>query len=327
MNAIVGMTTLALANLNNTKKIEDYLHKISVSSQHLLSLINDILDMSQIEQSKIHLSHQAIQMEELVSHIAAIMSVQAEHVGLQFQIETQVSDHVSFLGDALRIKQILINLLSNAFKFTLEGGTVLFRIEELQAADQNHVKYLFTVRDTGIGMSDEFQSHLFEPFIRSEHVSKVEGTGLGLSIIKGLLDLMGGKIRVESKLQKGTTFEVELEFAAIENEKKEQSSDGLEVGKEDLSGRHFLLVEDNEINSEILGELLQMRGADFTVKTEGLQVVNEFRQAKVGTYDAIFMDVQMPVMNGYEATKAIRSLDHPDAEGEKVNCEIGLSSF
>ena len=314
MNAIVGLTTLALANLNNPDKIKDYLHKISVSSQHLLSLINDILDMSQIEQSKIHLNHQTIHMDELINHISSILTSQAEHAGLQFQIEKGPFEHVRFSGDALRIKQILINLLSNSFKFTPEGGTVLFRVEELAAKESQHVRYCFTIQDSGIGMSEEFLSHLFEPFIRSDHVSRVEGSGLGLSITKGLVDLMGGTICVQSKLQNGTTFQIELEFELVENDGQEQDKDSSDLQKEDLSGCHFLLVEDNEINSEILGELLQMRGATFTLKTDGLQAVNEFKQAKPGTYDAIFMDIQMPVMNGYEAAKAIRKLDHPDAK-------------
>ena len=314
MNAIVGMTTLALANLDNRDKIEDYLHKISVSSQHLLSLINDILDMSQIEQSKIHLNHQVIRIGELVDHISSIMTSPAENAGVQFLIETGDLKQAGFYGDALRIKQILINLLSNALKFTLEGGTVLFRTEELKAREKHHVRYCFTIQDTGIGMSEEFMSHLFEPFIRSDRVTKVEGTGLGLSITKGLVDLMGGEIRVNSKIRQGTKFEIELEFELIDPAEEEQKENTPEIEEEDLTGYHFLLVEDNEINSEILGELLQMRGATFTVKTDGLQAVNEFKQAKPGTYDAIFMDIQMPVMNGYEATREIRKSDHPDAE-------------
>ena len=189
----------------------------------------------------------------------------------------------------------------------------MFRTEELNAKEEKRVRYRFTIQDTGIGMTEEFMSHLFEPFIRSDRVTKVEGTGLGLSITKGLVDLMGGEIHVSSKLQKGTKFEIELEFEQIEPLKGESHEKTAEIEEEDLTGCHFLLVEDNEINSEIRGELLQMRGATFTVKTDGLQAVNEFKQAKPGTYDAIFMDIQMPVMNGYEATREIRRSDHPEA--------------
>lgn len=315
MNAIVGMTTLALANIKDADKTEEYLHKISLSSQHLLSLVNDILDMSQIEQAKIHLNHQKIRIEELIAHISSIMTSSAENAGLRFKIETGNFEKVRFQGDGLRIKQILINLLSNAFKFTMEGGSVLFRTEEIAPKKEKHVRYCFSIRDTGIGMSEEFQNHLFEPFIRNDKVLKVEGTGLGLSITKGLVDLMGGEIRVSSKLKEGTEFQVELEFEIVEDTEDERLGETSEIiEEEDLSGYHFLLVEDNEINSEILGEILRMRGATFTLKTDGLQAVNEFKNSKPGTYDAIFMDIQMPVMNGYEATREIRKSDHPDAK-------------
>ena len=182
-----------------------------------------------------------------------------------------------------------------------------------QAERHGCVRYRFTVQDTGIGISDEFLNRLFEPFNRSKKVSKVEGTGLGLSITKGLVDLMGGTIQVESKLGQGTKFEVELEFDLPSDQEQYCRDVPIEVEPGDLSGYHFLLVEDNEINSAILGELLQMWGATFTLRCDGLQAVNEFDQSEPGTYDAIFMDIQMPVMNGYEAAREIRKLAHPDA--------------
>ncbi len=212
MNAIMGMTTLALANLDQPEKTRDYLEKISVSSQHLLSLINDVLDMSQIEQSKIHMNPQTICMEDLIRQIAAIMASPAKNAGLRFVIEEGLFRQSCFKGDLLRIKQILLNLISNAVKFTPEGGTVRFLVEEMESTEKERVRYCFTVSDTGIGMSEEFQAHLFEPFCRSATVNKVEGTGLGLSITKGLVELMGGEIRVDSCLNRGTTFRVELEF-------------------------------------------------------------------------------------------------------------------
>lgn len=313
MNAIVGMTTLALANLTQPQKVQDYLRKISISSQHLLSLINDVLDMSQIEQSKIHINLQPITIDEVVDQVRSIMTAPATDAGLHFLIELDDAQHPAFLADVLRIKQILINLLSNACKFTMEGGTVRFQAALCPERKPGQVCYRFTVADTGIGMSEEFMAHLFEPFTRSDHVSRVEGTGLGLSITKGLVDLMGGTIQVHSQPGQGTTFQVELCFDAVDTTRTPAPKTGAAPEAESLQGRHFLLVEDNAINSEILGELLQMRGATYVLKEDGAQAVSEFQSCPPGTYDAIFMDIQMPVMNGYETARAIRQLPHPDA--------------
>ena len=224
--------------------------------------------------------------------------------------------HPFFIGDALRLKQIFINLLGNAFKFTMEGGYVWFRVEEIPASAYKKVRYRFCVQDTGIGMSENFVKCLFEPFVRDKKVSEVEGTGLGLSITKGLVELMGGQIQVESKLKEGTAFYVELEFEEADKRTIDVSHTQSETDEKEqnLNGCHFLIAEDNEINAEILGELLQVWGAEFTVKRDGFQAVEEFRNSKPGTYDMIFMNVQMPVMNGYEATKIIRSLSRPDAK-------------
>ncbi|MDY4668602.1 MAG: ATP-binding protein [Oliverpabstia sp.] len=314
MNAIVGMTALASANVSNPEKIQDYLKKISVSSQHLLSLINDILDMSQIEQSKIHMNLQLLHMDEVIDQIFSIMTSQAKEKSLQFVVEKEGITHPCFRGDMLRIKQILINLLSNAFKFTAEGGKVVFRTEEIPANSNRNVRYCFVVSDTGIGMTPEFMKHLFEPFCRSEKVNKVEGTGLGLSITKGLVDLMNGKIQVESQVNQGTTFRIELEFEQVEERIDHITGVKESMQEESLEGRHFLLVEDNMINSEILGELLQMRGATYVLKENGQEAVEEFKNTSPGTYDAILMDIQMPIMNGHDATREIRKLSRPDAK-------------
>lgn len=315
MNAIVGMTTLAQANLDEPDKVAGYLRKISVASQHLLSLINDVLDMSQLEQSKVPMNCICVHAEELMDQISTIMTAQFKDAGIRFVMKKGTLVHPCFQGDPLRIKQILINLLSNAIKFTMKGGLVEFRLEELICRSSNRARYLFEVSDTGIGMSDDFQKHLFEPFIRSDRVRGIEGSGLGLSITKGLVDQMGGEIRVKSRLGKGTTFQIELEFEAVADKSgslKPCANEG--DWPSSLKGRHFLLVEDNAINSEILGELLQMHGATYLLKENGHEAVEEFRQCKPGTYDAILMDIQMPVMNGYEAARAIRKLSHPDAK-------------
>ena len=280
----------------------------------------DVTDMLKAEREAKRTLEAALSEAEKASRVKSDFLSSMSHdirtpmnaiVGMTALAQANISH---FRGDMLRIKQILINLLSNAIKFTMEGGRVSFRLEEIDCETAGKARYRFTVSDTGIGMSEEFQQHLFEPFIRSERVSGVEGTGLGLSITKGLVDLMGGEIQLESRLGQGTTFRIELEFDAVDNGLEARIPGRLkEEDKRSMEGLHFLLVEDNAINSEILGELLQMRGATYVLKEDGRQAVEEFQNSSPGTYDAIFMDVQMPVMNGYEATRAIRALPRPDA--------------
>ena len=280
----------------------------------------DVTDMLKAEREAKRTLEAALSEAEKASRVKSDFLSSMSHdirtpmnaiVGMTALAQANISH---FRGDMLRIKQILINLLSNAIKFTMEGGRVSFRLEEIDCETAGKARYRFTVSDTGIGMSEEFQQHLFEPFIRSERVSGVEGTGLGLSITKGLVDLMGGEIQLESRLGQGATFRIELEFDAVDNGLEARIPGRLkEEDERSMEGLHFLLVEDNAINSEILGELLQMRGATYVLKENGRQAVEEFQNSSPGTYDAIFMDVQMPVMNGYEATRAIRALPRPDA--------------
>ena len=318
MNAIMGMTTLALANMDNRERLKDCLHKISISNKHLLSLINDILDMSKIEQSVIPLNHMPIYLGELIEQLTAIIMPQAREAGLQLNIQTEGVTRRHFYGDPLRINQVLINLLSNAVKFTPEGGKVDFIIEEITPQKgSDHVRYQFTVRDTGIGMSEEFLTDLFAPFARSRTAAQIEGTGLGLSITKGLVDIMGGRISVESCEKKGSAFRVELECEEVSAGEYDDEK-GFELSgsaKETILGdRNFLVAEDNELNAEILCELLNMEGAGAVRKRDGSQTVQAFLEAAPNTYDAVLMDIQMPIMNGYEAARAIRSSDRPDAK-------------
>ena len=287
-----------------------------------MSLINDILDMSKIESSQITLNRMRISIREMLGQLSAIMSSQARSAGLTFSIHAGEIVHPCFYGDALRINQILINILSNAVKYTPEGGRVDFQAEEIPPVGRDCARYRFTVSDTGVGMTEEFLNHVFEPFTRSRQTTRVEGTGLGLSITKGLVNLMGGAISVESVVHQGTVFQVELEGEIVEDggESCGQSAgepDGRqyadEVNRRTFGGRLFLVAEDNEINAEILCELLSMYGAKTVVRQNGAQAVRAFAEAAPGTYDAILMDVQMPEMNGYEATRAIRSMERPDA--------------
>ena len=319
MNAIMGMTALAVAHMGEPERVADCLNKISVSSRHLLSLINDILDMSKIESSQIKLNNMKIYLPDLLDQLSAIMSPQARDAGLQLTISTEGITHKYFYGDSLRSNQILINILSNAVKYTPEGGTVDFTVEEIPAVNgPDRVRYRFTVSDTGVGMSEEFLSRIFEPFTRSSGTMRVEGTGLGLSITKGLVELMGGTISVKSLPHRGSTFCVELEGECadgeLENPGERGGAESPDAANRKLfAGRRFLIAEDNAINAEILCELLSIYGAETAVKTDGAQALKEFRETAPGTYDAVLMDIQMPEMNGYEATRRIRRLERPDA--------------
>ena len=317
MNAVIGMNALALAHLDNKEKVRDCLQKISLSSRHLLSLINDVLDMSKIECSKITLHHMQIYLPELLRQISAILEPQARAAGLTYHVCQEHISHNYFYGDALRINQILINLISNAIKFTPEGGTVEFLTEErLPAERDGYVSYRFAVRDTGVGMTEDFLADIFEPFARSRGVEFVEGTGLGLSITKGLVELMEGSITVNSKVGEGTVFEVLLEFemAREDGPRGKRLAETVQTKEQDLfAGRRFLIAEDNAINAEILCELLGLFGAETEVKKDGAQAVSAFEENEAGTYDAILMDIQMPRMNGYEASRVIRLMDRPDA--------------
>lgn len=318
MNAIMGMTTLALAYPGDRERVESCLQKIQVANKHLLSLVNDVLDMSRIERSKIAMNLRPLTLSGLVGELSSIIEPQARDAGLEFTVKKSISGD-AFYGDSLRINQILINLLSNAVKFTPEGGRIELTAEELAPLEgANHVRYRFSVRDTGIGMSEEFINRLFDPFARDNTAMRIEGTGLGLSITKGLVDLMGGRISVDSRPNQGTVFQVELEFEIAEAPEVDGESHVFESGgplpEKPFSGRTFLVAEDHPINAELICQLLMMDGGKAVVAADGVQTVRNFSENAPGTYDAILMDIQMPAMNGYDAARAIRELCRPDAK-------------
>lgn len=315
MNAIMGMTELALGHPEDPDYVKECLGKISLSSKHLLNLINDVLDMSKIEHRDMELNRECLSLNELVEQVCTMVRPQALEKHQQFHVKIGTISHEYFYGDGLRINQILINILGNAVKFTPEGGQVDFLVDELPAV--NRVHYQFVIRDTGIGMAPEFLTHVFEPFARGMRVSRVQGTGLGLSITKGLVEQMGGTISAESQESKGSLFQIDLEFEAgtaapLSSNEKEHPIIS-EKATDILTGSHFLIAEDNEINAEILQSLLEMHGARSQLETDGEKVVKAFSSNPPGTYDAVLMDIQMPVINGYEATRAIRALPREDA--------------
>ena len=319
MNAILGFTELIKRDAEIPDKVLEYTDKISASGQHLLGLINDILDMSKIENGKFALNIQKFSLVKFVDELGTMMRPQAEKKNLSFEIVTHNLKADNLLGDKLRINQILINILSNAIKYTPEGGSVKMDISELPKINANFARLKFTVADNGIGMSEEYRQNLFKPFTReiSSTVNAIQGTGLGMAITKNLVDLMSGTIAVKSKQGVGSTFTVELELRMDDSNRddipaipKAQSS---ETPEKALEGKRFLAAEDNGLNSEILVELLDMHSSSCEVAENGKIAVEMFEKSESGYYDGILMDIQMPVMNGYEAAKAIRSSSHPDA--------------
>lgn len=315
LNGIIGMTAIAQANIDKPVSVKNCLNKISFSSKHLLGLINDILDMSKIESGKMTLSHEQFSIGQLVDGVMEIIRPQAESKEQVLKTKVEVRN-TELLGDTLRLNQVLLNLLSNAVKYTQNGGSICFAVEQLQRAPANYGSFRFTVKDNGQGMTAEFIETLFEPFARENNLSvtKKQGTGLGMSICKGIVELMGGIIHVDSAPGKGSTFAVELPLRIADDAVHTQEyKTSPEKADFNYSGKHFLIAEDNELNAEIINELLMMKGARITLAGNGQEAVELFSQAAANTYDAILMDVQMPVMNGYESTKAIRALSREDA--------------
>ncbi len=315
MNGIVGMTAIAKRSLDDRERVLDCLNKIDFSSRHLLNLINDVLDMSKIESGKLALVSEPFDLGELLQGLEAILRPQCESKGqtLTFTVDIR---HPKLTGDTLRLNQIFMNLLANAVKFTPEGGAVSFQaLEREQRAGS--AAFCFTVTDNGIGIEPEAQKNIFTPFERvsSTKVHQIEGTGLGLAITKNLVTAMGGQLSLKSSPGRGSSFMVDMELLLQEGEAPGPSvSEDAVMDESSFAGRRFLLAEDNALNQEIAVELLSAYGACMDTADDGKQALDKFTVSAPGYYDAILLDIQMPVMNGYEAARAIRACDHPQAK-------------
>ena len=320
MNAIIGFANLAKRDIDDQEKVTQHLEKITISGQHLLALINDVLDMSRIESGKVTIEAIPVNVMEQMNLVSDVLRSDMDAKNLTFASKlVDVTDPYVY-ADALHINRVLMNIFANAVKFTPEGGTVTFIFRERPSTRNGFAFYDFIISDTGIGMSEEFKAHIFEQFSRerSSTVSRTQGTGLGMSIAQSLVSLMGGTIGVESELGKGTTFTVtlELERATKDVVLGSISEQTVEADVEDLTGKRVLLVEDNELNTEIALAILETAGFEVETAEDGSEAVNLVKEKDAGYYDLILMDIQMPIMNGYEATRAIRSLE--DAEKASV---------
>ena len=314
MNAIIGITSLIRHDAGNKAKVIEYADKIDISSQHLLGIINDVLDMSKIEAGKTVFKYSDFSILDLMQELDTIFHTQIYEKQQTFTIIKENIQHEWVNGDQVHLMQIFSNLLSNAVKYTQEGGEIQFFVEECETKSSVYAKYRFLVSDNGMGMSADFKDTIFDAFTRAESslTNKIQGTGLGMAITKNLVEAMGGTIDVDSELGQGSCFEVLMDLKIAEDRTVALAVQE-EIDEQDgniLQGMRFLCAEDNELNAEILTELLKIEGAECTICENGEEILKAFEQSAPGDYDMILMDVQMPVMNGYEATKAIRRSSH-----------------
>ena len=312
MNAIIGFTNIALKQ-NPKPEVKACLDKISDSSEHLLALINDVLDISRIESDKVQYTPAPVDIAEVSESVLTIMYGYLSNRDITFQTELEEPNTRYVLTDAVRVREVLVNILGNAVKFTNDGGTVTYAVSYHPGEDDRHVNVRYRISDTGIGMSEDFVDHIFDEFSQEDLGARTQykGTGLGMAITKRYVDLMGGTISVESKKDVGSTFTVELPMEIADS--CEGKITDYAVGKADLHGLKVLLAEDNDLNAEIAIVQLEELGMQITRAVDGKEAVRCFAENPQGTFDIILMDIMMPQMNGYEATKAIRSLDdRPD---------------
>ena len=319
MNAVIGFTALATTHIDNKELVLDYLKKIHTSGEHLLSLINDILDMSRIESGSVQIEYTTVHLPDILQDLRTIIDGSVYSKKQKLHIDIQNVCHEDIITDKLRLMQVLLNIIGNAVKFTPMGGMICVCVSEQPCKKDGYATVVFRVKDNGIGMSPEFQEHVFDLFAREHTVTEngIGGIGLGMAITKNIVDMMGGTIRVESEVGKGTEFTVMLacEISELSPEQKgdikTKKQENRTESRRSYEGKKVLFVEDNELNREIATAIKQEIGLDVDIAEDGTDAVNIMSSAEGRSYDLIFMDIQMPKMDGYTATREIRTLKDP----------------
>ncbi len=311
INGIMGMTDIALKHIDQKRRVEDCLYKINESSHHLLSLVNDVLDMSRIESGRVETTLVPMDIRQIAAACASIMEGRIVNREIRFVSDYEAIEHPLLIGDELHLRQCFINILGNAVKFTPDGGCIFFRVIETEA-DEEKASFRIEIEDSGIGMKPEFLEKIWEPFSQEDGGTRTtyQGTGLGMAITKKFVELMGGTISVESQLNVGSKFIMELSFAIDKTAQTEKETETAVS----IKGMKILLVEDNELNLEIAQTMLEEEGAVITTAENGELAVEKFAASEAGVFDLILMDIMMPVMDGLEATRKIRAMEHPDAK-------------